>query len=549
MTRGDQAGRAPEGRCVFAECRMEKQVSEVTDSRYRLLLEIVQAANSHLELERVLEAIVRSVQPLVRVDGAAVLTIGSDGRVYPTTVFLDSPAVTADDDPPGNPFAGSAAEYVRDTRATLLVADMQRDCHYSDRDEALAHGVRSGIFVPLFHHDEYLGCLLYGRAEPPAFGPADARLLEELTGPISSAVANALTYREADRLRRILARQHIALREDVEEHGMFREIVGDSHALRDVLRRVDKVAATDTTVLILGETGTGKEMVARAIHRRSTRAERALVCVNCAALSPALVASELFGHERGAFTGATQRRVGRFELAAGGTLFLDEIGDLPAEVQVSLLRVLQEREFDRVGGNRPVRTDVRILAATHRDLRAAVAAGSFREDLFYRLNVLPITLPPLRERREDIPDLIEHFARIHSARRGLQYVGVETESLDRMLRYDWPGNVRELENVVERATILSDGGPLRIEDGSLPLLVPSRADAQTWVAPETAASGDLRAGIRALEIQLIESALQESQGQVAGRGGAASRLGIPPATLDNKIRVYRIDKSKFLPKP
>jgi len=523
--------------------------THAADSRYRLLLEIVQAANSQLDLERVLEAIVHSVRPLVRVDGAAVLTSGKDGRVYPTTVFLDSARVSVDEDPPGNPFAGSAAEYVRDTRATLLVADMQRDFHYSDRHEALAHGVRSGIFVPLFHHDEFLGCLLYGRAEPPEFTPADARLLEEITGPVSSAVANALTYREAEGLRRLLARQNVALREDVDERGMFREIVGDSPAWRDVLRRVEKVAASDTTVLVLGETGTGKELVARAIHRRSARADRPLVCVNCAALSPALVASELFGHERGAFTGATQRRIGRFELAAGGTLFLDEVGDLPAEVQVALLRVLQEREFDRVGGDRPVRTDVRVLAATHRDLRAAVAAGSFREDLFYRLSVFPLTLPPLRARRDDIPDLVGHFARIHSARRGLQYVGIDIESLDRMLRYDWPGNVRELENVVERATILSDGGPLRLEDGSLPLTEPRLGETTPGGVAATAPAGDLRAGIRAFEIQRIESALQESQGQVAGRGGAASRLGIPPATLDNKIRVYRIDKSRFVPKP
>jgi transcriptional regulator with GAF, ATPase, and Fis domain len=374
-------------------------------------------------------------------------------------------------------------------------------------------------------------------------------VLEELTGPVVSGLANALAFREVERRRHILTRQNIVLREEVEERGIFRDIVGCSSGLREVLRRVEKVASSETTVLILGETGTGKELIARAIHRRSHRADRTLVCVNCAALSPGLVASELFGHERGSFTGATQRHVGRFELAAGGTLFLDEVGDLPAEVQVALLRVLQEREFDRVGGDRPVRANVRVLAATHRDLRAAVAAGSFREDLYYRMSVFPIVVPPLRDRRQDIPDLIEHFAKFHGTRRGLQYVGVEPESLERMLRYDWPGNVRELENVIERATILSDGGALRIEEASLGPVVPALPNAATWIAPQIAQAGDLRAGIRGLEIQLIESALQQSKGRVAGDGGAARRLGIPPATLDNKIRLYRIDKSRFVPRP
>jgi formate hydrogenlyase transcriptional activator len=453
------------------------------------------------------------------------------------------------DEVPGLPFEGSLPEHVLNTRATLLCPDVAGQFPFNDREPLLRHGVRSGVCVPLFARGDFLGSIFYARLEPPAFEAADAQLLEELTGPIVTALANVLAYRELELLRRALARHNRVLRDEVEEHGMFREIVGPSLGLGNVLRRVERVASSETTVLILGETGTGKELIARAIHARSPRADRPLVSVNCAALAPGLVASELFGHERGSFTGATQRRVGRFELAAGGTLFLDEIGELPPEVQVALLRVLQEREYERVGGGRPVRADVRVLAATHRDLRAAVAAGSFREDLYYRLSVFPILLPPLRERREDIPELIEHFGRIHGSRRGLQYVGVEPESLSLMLRYDWPGNVRELENVVERATILSDGGPLQIEESSLAPPDPVRTGGKTWIAPETAASGDLRAGIRALEIQLIESALQHSQGRVAGRGGAAGRLGIPPATLDNKIRLYRIDKSRFLPKP
>ena len=536
--------------------------SNDTDSRYRLLLEIVQAANSNLDLVRVLEAITTAVRPAVRVDGAVVLATSSDGLVRPASVFIARetaappapPTVLefptdAPDEVPGLPFHGSLPERVRETRAVLLCPDVAGEFPFNDREPLMRHGVRSGVCVPLFARGDFLGCIFYARVEPPAFDRAEAQVLEELTGPIATALANVLAFRELERLRGALARHNSVLREEVEDRGMFRDIVGRSSGLEDVLRRVERVASSDTSVLILGETGTGKELIARAIHARSPRADRPLVAVNCAALAPGLVASELFGHERGSFTGATQRRVGRFELAAGGTLFLDEVGELPPEVQVALLRVLQEREFERVGGDRTVQTDVRLIAATHRDLRSAVASGGFREDLYYRLSVFPIHLPPLRERRQDIPDLIEHFGRIHAARRGLQFVGVDSESLSRMIHYDWPGNVRELENVVERATILSDGGPLRIEESSLAPPDVTRAGAKTWIAPETAASGDLRAGIRALEIQLIESALQQAQGQVAGREGAASRLGIPPATLDNKIRLYRIDKSRFVPKP
>jgi transcriptional regulator with GAF, ATPase, and Fis domain len=373
-------------------------------------------------------------------------------------------------------------------------------------------------------------------------------MLEELSQPVAGAVANALAVREILRLRALTAHENAALRKEVAERGMFGEIVGSSPVLREVLSKVEKVAASDTTVLVLGETGTGKELIARAIHRRSSRANGPLVCVNCAALSPGLIASELFGHERGAFTGATQRRVGRFELAAGGTLFLDEIGDLPLDLQVALLRVLQDQQFERVGGSRTLRSDARVIAATNRDLRAGVAVGSFREDLYYRLTVFPIMLPPLRARREDIPVLVEHFGRLHSAPRGLQYVGIEPTSLEAMKLYDWPGNVRELGNVVERATILSTGGPLRLEDGILePLLGPRPAE--SWIAPDAASRGSLREGLRAQEKRLIEEALEACQGRVSGARGAARRLGIPPATLDNKIRLYHIDKMRFRPQP
>jgi formate hydrogenlyase transcriptional activator len=385
------------------------------------------------------------------------------------------------------------------------------------------------------------------RLDPPLFDEKDLCVLEELSQPVAGAVANALAFQEILRLRALTTRENAVLREEVAERGMFGEIVGSSPALRDALGKVERVAAGDTTVLVLGETGTGKELIARAIHHRSARAKGPLVCVNCAALSPGLIASELFGHERGAFTGATQRRVGRFELAAGGTLFLDEIGDLPLDLQVALLRVLQDQQFERVGGSRTLRSDARVVVATNRDLRAGVGAGTFREDLYYRLSVFPIVLPPLRARRDDIPALVEHFGRLHATQRGLRYVGVEPASLEAMMAYDWPGNVRELGNVVERAMILSTGGPLRLDDGMLePLSAPSPAGA--WIAPEASAHGNLREGLRAQEKRLIEDALEVCQGRVSGARGAAQRLGIPPATLDNKIRLYHIDKMRFRPR-
>jgi formate hydrogenlyase transcriptional activator len=385
------------------------------------------------------------------------------------------------------------------------------------------------------------------RLAPPLFDENDLCVLEELSQPVAGAVANALAVKEILRLRALTTRENVALREEVAERGMFGEIVGSSPALRDALGKVERVAAGDTTVLVLGETGTGKELIARAIHQRSARANGPLVCVNCAALSPGLIASELFGHERGAFTGATQLRVGRFELAARGTLFLDEIGDLPLDLQVALLRVLQDQQFERVGGSRTLRADARIVVATNRDLRAGVQAGTFREDLYYRLNTFPIALPPLRARRDDIPALVEHFGRLHAARRGLQYVGIEPASLEAMMAYEWPGNVRELGNVVERATILSTGGPLRLDEGTLEPLSVSRPPT-SWIAPEASAHGNLREGLRAQEKRLIEEALEACQGRVSGESGAARRLGIPPATLDNKIRLYHIDKLRFRPR-
>ena len=337
-----------------------------------------------------------------------------------------------------------------------------------------------------------------------------------------------------------LQQENIALREEIDKASMFEEIVGASPALQTVLSRISKVAPTDSTVLVTGETGTGKELVARAIHRRSHRALRAFINVNCVAIPRDLIASELFGHEKGAFTGAMQRRIGRFELAEGGTIFLDEVGELSGETQVALLRVLQEREFERVGGNRPIHVDVRVIAATNRDLKAAVASGTFREDLYYRLNVFPLEVPPLRERRKDIPLLVEYFIDRYARKAGKDIRSVDQKTLQLLQSYLWPGNIRELQNVIERSVIVCEKEIFSVDE--------------SWLSQQ---SRDQKSGgklylsqtLAAREKEVIEDALQESQGRVFGPSGAAAKLGIARSTLESKIQSLNIDKRRFKPKP
>ena len=333
-----------------------------------------------------------------------------------------------------------------------------------------------------------------------------------------------------------LKQESVALPEEIDKGSMYDEIVGSSGALQKVLSLVSKVAPTDATVLITGETGTGKELVARAIHRRSRRSSRAFVSVNCAAIPRGLIASELFGHEKGSFTGALQRRLGRFELAEGGTIFLDEVGELPAETQIALLRVLQEHEFERVGGTRSIPTNVRVIAATNRNLQAAIAAGTFRSDLFYRLNVFPIEMPPLRERREDIPVLVEYFVDqcARKVRKNIQ--GISKESLDLLRSHPWPGNIRELQNVIERSVIMCETETFSVD--------------KTWLAMQPLATEpkiplDFSEKLAAQEKEMIEAALRESAGRVFGPSGAAAMLGMPRSTVESKIRTLRINKNHF----
>jgi formate hydrogenlyase transcriptional activator len=359
--------------------------------------------------------------------------------------------------------------------------------------------------------------------------------LRDDEGRIIRWYATGIDIEERKQAEENIRNENMALREEIDGASMFEEIVGSSEALRKVLRQVGKVAPVDSTVLILGETGTGKELMARAIHKRSRRSSRAFIRVNCAAIPSSLIASELFGHEKGAFTGALQRRLGRFESANGGTIFLDEIGELPAETQIALLRVLQEREIERVGGSQSIPVDVRVVAATNRDLNAAVAAGNFRQDLFYRLNVFPIRIPSLRERVDDIPLLVEYLIDRYAKKAGKKIRQVRKQTLEVFQAYDWPGNIRELQNVIERAVVLCDGETFSVDE--------------TWLKREqdrqAGPAVPLAASIAEREREMIEVALAHSRGQVSGPTGAAAKLGLPRQTLESKIKSLGIDKHRF----
>jgi formate hydrogenlyase transcriptional activator len=361
--------------------------------------------------------------------------------------------------------------------------------------------------------------------------------LRDEKGQIKRFYAASVDIDDRKRAEDRLQQENVALREEIDEASMFEEIVGTSPALKSVLSRISKVAPSDSTVLITGETGTGKELVARAIHRRSGRASRAFVSMNCAAIPRDLIASELFGHEKGAFTGATQQRLGRFELANGGTIFLDEVGELPVETQIALLRVLQEHEFERVGGTRRIRVDVRVIAATNRDLPAAISTGSFRSDLFYRLNVFPIEIPSLRERRTDIPLLVEYFIDRYARKARKNIKRVNKKTLELLQSYPWPGNIRELQNVIERSVILCDSETFSIDENWLPQQPP--------LTPESKQQVELPRRLLVQEKDMIEAALKETRGRVFGPTGAAAKLGIPRSTLESKIRSLKINKDRF----
>jgi len=521
------------------------------EEKYRLLLQVSEAANAQRDLSGVLEAVARALKPFVPVDAIAAITIEGDvarthalhiegvqrrpGEPVEETMArgLDIPREKLEAVHSGFPLKGTGTEYVGRTRKAYVSQDLAEDRLFAEDERLLSYGVHSYVRTPLFVRDRQIGSISFARIAQKRFTTEEAELLEEVSRPIATAVSNSLAFAEIARLRDRLEEENLVLKEEIDQESMFEEIVGSSPALRNVLSRVEKVARTESTVLLCGETGTGKELVARAIHRLSPRSARALIKVNLAALPDGLIASELFGHEKGAFTGALQRRIGRFELAAGGTLFIDEVSELPSEMQVALLRVLQEGDFERVGGSRTLHTDARVIAATNRDLGSAVRDGVFREDLYYRLNVFPIELPPLRDRPTDIPILVEYFVGRHAARLGKRIRRVEKKTMDLFLAYPWPGNVRELQNVIERAAILTDGDTLRVEEKALA------------VEAGHAAASSLPTSLQGEEKKIIEAVLAQTRGRVSGPSGAAVRLRIPSTTLESKIRKLKIDKHRF----
>ena len=502
----------------------QKRVAKELDQRVAQRTRELAAANEELKkeiterrrAEEKLRQDEKELRTIIDAIPQVIVVLAPDGStLYVNQAVLDYTGLTLDE------------VMAADSRALVVDPDDVERLH-KERQEALARGIPFANEQRARRHDgQYRWFLIQ-------YNP-----LRDEQGQILRWYATGTDIEERKQAEERVRKENLALREDIDHSSMFEEIVGSSPALRKVLAQVAKVAPVDSTVLILGETGTGKELIARAIHKRSQRAARAFMSVNCAAIPPSLIASELFGHEKGAFTGALQRRLGRFELADGGTLFLDEIGDLPAETQIALLRVLQEREIDRVGGRHPIPVDVRVLAATNRDLQAAVAAGTFRQDLFYRLNVFPIQIPSLRERVDDIPLLVEYLIERYAKKAGKKIRSIAKKTLAVLQAYAWPGNIRELQNVIERAIILCDSETFSVEE--------------TWLQPDLPrASTQLTLPLRGLgrldaqqEREMIEAALADSQGRIAGPAGAAAKLRLPRQTLESKIASLGINTHRF----
>lgn len=522
--------------------------------RAKLVLEVSKAVNAHLELGEVLDALSAALHPCIHFDAIGVSII-KDGQLRLYSIHIH--------DVPRNPGESVASHVARSKRLPengghepLMVhfrvedsclEELQRtgkpyvandlliDRRFPIDDYYLRKDIRAYICLALRKRDQMIGAVHYVSKLPRRFAAHELQVLEDASEIVSIAVSNAMAYEEIKTLKERLQAENRILQDEIDQSSMFEEIVGSSGSLLRVLADVERVAPTDSTVLITGETGTGKELVARAIHRRSDRAKRAFVKVNCAALPAELIASELFGHEKGAFTGALQQRIGRFEAADGGTIFLDEIGELSGEMQVSLLRVLQEREFERVGGNRSIHVDVRVIAATNRDLAQEVAEGRFRSDLYYRLNVFPVHCPSLRQRKDDIPVLVDYFAARFANRMGKRIQGIDNRTAISLLEYSWPGNIRELQNVIERAVILAEEGTLRLGPDALP------REPQRSLSVVPAASPAHEGSQRSQ----IESILRETRGKISGPNGAARRLGIPASTLESRIRSLGINKHLF----
>jgi formate hydrogenlyase transcriptional activator len=508
----------------------QRQLAQERD-RLRVLLEVNNAVVSKLDLRALINAISASLRRVIHHEYTSLALYEEDKNKM---------RVLALDFPEGKgliheemivPLEGSIAGTAFRTRRPLVLdhagmAGFDSPTSHLLRDE----GVRSVVSMPLITHDRVLGTLSLASLRDAAFQQGDVDLLVQVAGQVAIAVENALAFQQIDELKNKLAQEKLYLEDEIRSEMNFEEIVGESPSLRAVLKQVETVAPTDSTVLIQGETGTGKELIARAIHNLSPRRERTFVKVNCAAIPAGLLESELFGHERGAFTGAIAQRIGRFELAHRGTIFLDEVADIPPELQPKLLRVLQEQEFERLGSTRTIHVDVRLVAATNRDLAEMVAARTFRNDLFYRLHVFPLLVPPLRERQEDIPALVRYFVQKYARRMNRTVETIPSETLDVLVRYAWPGNIRELENLIERAVIVSPGAVLRVPLGELK-------------PPVDPAAGDLLT-LEAFEREHILKVLEATHWVLAGQNGAAAKLGMKRTTLQSRMQRLGIARNR-----
>ncbi|WP_321475456.1 sigma 54-interacting transcriptional regulator [uncultured Paludibaculum sp.] len=507
-----------------------QQKLERERDRLNVLLEITNALVSSLEPKELFSGIVGGLRRVVAHDYASLAVLSPDGQVmqlyaldYPSGELFMKEGMDI-------PLGLSPARIAVETRKPLVANKaklMEFDSPVSRR--LVEEGFESAVSVPLMVRGKVLGTLNLSSFEKNAFRDEDVQFLTQVAAQIAIAVSNTFAFREIQVLRDKLSDEKLYLEEEIRTEYNFREMIGDNAAFRAVLQQVGTVAPTDASVLIIGETGTGKELIARAIHEMSPRAQRTFVKLNCAAIPTGLLESEMFGHERGAFTGAIQQKLGRFELAHEGTLFLDEVGDIPLELQPKLLRALQEHEFERLGGTKTLKVNVRLVAATHRNLQQMVADGTFRMDLFYRLNVFPVVLPPLRTRRDDIPLLVRHFVQKFARRMGRTIERIPSEIMEALMRYDWPGNVRELENLMERAVILSPSEVLRVPLGEL-----RNAEQVEGRTSETPVQASLT--MEAAERNHIVQVLRESKWQLSGDGGAAARLGMKRTTLQSRMK-------------
>jgi formate hydrogenlyase transcriptional activator len=499
------------------------------EERWRVLLQVNNAVVTCLDRETLLAAIAGALRGVIPYDRMALVL---DDPIEGGFKVLAVPSTVATPPAPGIPKTwprqGSRCGFIAESGLPVLTPDLRDDSRFVEHGPLIADGLRSALSVPLRSKGKVVGTLNVGSRETGRYDESDSELLLAIADQIVLAIENMLAYEEVAALKQRLEQENLYLQEECKAEAPFADVVGDSAAIRKVLAKIRMVAGTDSTVLVTGETGTGKELVVRAIHGLSARKDKILVKVNCAALPSGVIESELFGHEKGAFTGALARRVGRFELANGGTLFLDEVGDLPQDLQAKLLRVLQEGEFERVGGSQTLKVNVRLVAATNRDLGSAVAEGRFRADLFYRLNVFPIPIPPLRERVEDIPRLVRHFVMIYASKMGKAIGTIGEQVMGTLMAYHWPGNVRELQNVMERAVILATRGNIELDDQLAAPLADVRAK-----APAT---------LEEIERDHIQSVLERVGWRVSGERGAARILGLKRTTLEARMSKLRISR-------